>query len=222
MKITIQPQRLGTLTEEDEATGFAVPSLNVANDWQYAVYLWLAGAVAGKVSVAGLDMFEDVAEKRFFEALQDNAVRMSIRAEFVSVTQGAKQAFQFDLAGSPHLYLPLIILAAHANGTSVLSSVRYAIDLAPGIWEHRIDVLQALGIELKLQDDLLIIKGNGQLNTTAVDHTQDAALLAAISICALNAKDAVSISNAHLIANIFPGLINDLNSLLEIKVRVEA
>lgn len=221
MKITIQPQRLGELMEEDEAAGLSPSTLKVANDWRYAVYLLLAGAVAGKVSVAGLDMFEDVAEKRFFEALQDNAVRMSIRAEFVSVTQGAKQAFQFDLAGSPHLYLPLIILAAHAKGTSVLSSVRSAIDLDAGMWEHRINVLQAVGFELKLQDDLLIIKGNGRINTDTVTHTQDAELLAALSICALNAEGAVSISDAHLIADIFPGLISDLNSLLETKVGEE-
>ncbi len=215
MTITIAPQTLGL--QEENATA----SIDVNNNWTYAVYLWTLAAVAGKVSVSGLDMFEDAVEKRFFEALQDNAVRMSIRAEFVSVQKGVGQAFQFDLAASPHLYLPLVVLAAHANGTSVLSSAQSAIDLNPTLWQHRIDVLQTLGVDVKLQDGLLIIKGHAQLNTSTISHTQDPELLVALCIFALNAPSATRIANTHLITAVFSEFIKDMNLLLTHKIVME-
>lgn len=217
MKIRIHAQAFGAAEANTDAPPI---NIKVENDWLYAVYLWVAAAIAGKVSVSGLDMFEDAVEKRFFEALQDNAVRMSIRAEFVSVQQGTGQAFQFDVAASPHLYLPLIVLAAHANGNSVLSSIQSSIDLNPELWQHRLEVLQALGLDLKLQDGLLIIKKNEAIKNTTVNHTQDAELLMAISILALRANDSTTIHDAHLIASKFPNFISDCNQLLARKIEI--
>lgn len=221
MKIIIQPQVLGTPSDKDEAADNTdrSPSIQVDNDWRYAVYLWTAAAIAGEVTVTDLDMFEDAGEKRFFEALQDNGVRMSIRAEFVSVRQGASQAFQFDLAAYPQLYLPAIVLAAHTGGTSVLSSAQSAIDLDPVLWQHRIEVLQTVGIGVTIQDGLVIIKGGAGMTATSISETEDPELLAALSILALKAPAAVNINNAHLITSIFPKFFEDLNTLLKTKIQ---
>lgn len=217
MKILIRPQTIGLHKAEspDELAGTLI---DAKNNWSYAVYLLVAGAMGGNLEVGGLDMFEDAAEKRIFEALQDNTCSMSIRAEFVRVKKGAAKAFQFDMAGSPDLYLPLIVLAAHAEGTSVLSNFTTVIENDPATWQLHLDTLTKLGLDLKFQDDLLIIKGGATLNTPVIEGISDPALLATILLMGLNAAEPVTLHQAHLLEELFPGMIEDLNQVLQLKI----
>lgn len=213
MNIIIHPQPLGI--PDDELSNAAI---DVKNNWAYAVYLLVAGAIGGSLQVDGLDMFEDAGEKRIFEALQDHDCRMSIRAEFVRVKKGAAKAFQFDMGNSPDLYLPLIVLAAHATGTSVLSSFNTVIEKDPATWQLHFDTLSKLGLDLKLQDGLLIIKGGAALNTAIIEDIADPALLAAVLLLGLNAREPVTVQQAHLIDTLFPNMIDDLNQVLPLKI----
>lgn len=217
MKILIHPQTIGLLEEEnpDEIAGALI---DAKNNWSYAVHLLVAGAIGGRLEVGGLDMFEDAAEKRIFEALQDNGCSMSIRAEFIRVKKGAARAFQFDMAGSLELYLPLIVLAAHAGGTSVLSNFNMVIENDPATSQLHLDTLTNLGLDLKLQDGLLIIKGGAILNTAVIENITDPALLAAVLLMALNTKEPVTLHQAHLLEELFPGMIKDLNQVLQHKI----
>lgn len=217
MKILIQPQAIG-LHKAESPDEFAGALIDAKNNWPYAVYLLVAGAIGGSLEVGGLDMFEDAAEKRIFEALQDNACSMSIRAEFVRVKKGAARAFQFDMGDSPDLYLPLIVLAAQAEGTSVLSNFNTVIEQNPATWQLQFDTLTKLGLDLKLQDGLLIIKGGATLNTTLIEDISDPALLTAVLVMGLNAKEPVTLHQAHLLEELFPGMIEDLNQVLQLKI----
>lgn len=217
MKLLIRPQAIGLHKEEnpDELAGVLI---DAQNNWQYAVYLLVAGAIGGNLAVGGLDMFEDAIEKRIFEALQDNGCSMSIRAEFVRVKKGAGSAFQFDMGHSPDLYLPLIVLAAHAGGTSVLSNFNAVIDRDPATWQLHWDALLKLGLDLNVQDGLLIIKGGAPLNKAIIDDLSDPALLTAVLLMGLNAKAPVTLHQAQLIETLFPTLIDDLNQVLLLKI----
>ncbi|GEM_PF-1284551 len=221
MKLLIQPQAIGLYRAEspDELAGALI---DARNNWQYAVYLLVAGAIGGDLEVGGLDMFEDAVEKSIFEALQDNGCSMSIRAEFVRVKKGTRSAFQFDISNSPDLYLPLIVLAAHATGTSVLSNFNTVIEKDPATWQLHFDSLLKLGLDLKVQDGLLIIKGGAPLNKAVIDGLSDPELLTAILLMSLNAEEPVTLHQAHLIDSLFPSLIDDLNQVLPIKIEKSA
>lgn len=220
MKLLIQPQAIG-LHKEESPDELAEALIDARNNWQYAAFLLVAGAIGGNLEVGGLDMFEDAVEKRIFEALQDNGCSMSIRAEFVRVKKGTGSAFQFDISNSPDLYLPLIVLAAHASGTSVLNNFNTVIEKDPATWQLHFDSLLKLGLDLKVQDGLLIIKGGTPLNKAVIDDLSDPELLAAVLLMSLNAKEAVTLHQAHLIDSLFPNLVNDLNRVLSIKIEKE-
>lgn len=217
MNILIHPQSLG-ISNDDHPEEQSIAAIDVKHNWPYAVYLLVAGAIGGSLQVGGLDMFEDAVEKRIFEALQDYDCRMSIRAEFVRVKKGTARAFQFDMGNSPDLYLPLIVLAAHAGGLSVLSSFNTVIENDPATWQLHLDALLKLGLDLKLQDGLLIIKGGTPLNTTVIEGISDPALLTAALLMGLNAKEPVTLRQAHLIDTLFPHMIDDLNGILTLKI----
>ncbi|MBL7704812.1 MAG: hypothetical protein JNM21_04610 [Taibaiella sp.] len=217
MNILIHPQPLG-IPNDEHSEEQPIAAIDVKNNWPYAVYLLVAGAIGGSLQVDGLDMFEDAGEKRIFEALQDHDCRMSIRAEFVRVKKGTARAFQFDMGNSPELYLPLIVLAAHATGTSVLSSFNTVIEKDPATWQLHFDTLSKLGLDLKLQDGLLIIKGGASLNTAVIEDISDPALLTAVLLMGLNAKGPVTVQQAHLVDTLFPNMIDDLNQVLPLKI----
>lgn len=217
MNILIHPQPLGVFSN-NHSEEQSIAAINVHNNWQYAVYLLVAGAIGGNLEVGGLDMFEEAEEKRIFEALQDNGCSMSIRAEFVRVKKGAGTAFQFDIGNHPDLYLPLIVLAAHAGGTSVLSNFNQVIEKDPATWQLHLNALLKLGLDLKLQDGLLIIKGGTPLDKAVIADISDPALLTAVLLMGLNAKAPVTLHQAHLINTLFPGMIDDLNELLTQKI----
>ncbi|OJV55476.1 MAG: hypothetical protein BGO31_19120 [Bacteroidetes bacterium 43-16] len=217
MKIRIHPQIIGQ-QQDETPDDFSSSAIDVKNNWSYAVYLLVAGAVGGTLQVNGLDMFEDALEKRIFEALQDNACNLSIRAEFVRVKKGETRAFQFDIGPSPELYLPLIVLAARAKDTSVLSNFNTVIEHNPEQWQSRFDTLTRLGMELKLQDGLLIIKGGHHLKPSSIEAITDPALLAAIVLMGLSGDAPLTLHEAHLLEDLFPGMINDLNKILAVKI----
>ena len=57
MNILIRPQTLGVPNKEEYTEEQSATAIDVKNNWQYAVYLLVAGAIGGSFQVSGLDMF---------------------------------------------------------------------------------------------------------------------------------------------------------------------
>ena len=218
MKVYIHPQRIGV---QQEGAQFSAVTIPVVNDWLYASYLLVAGAIGGTVTVAGLDVFEDAPEKSIFEALQDSACRMSIRAESILARNNDLQAFQFDIGKCTSLYLPLIVLATQAEGTSVLSNIKVAMAENPAAWDYRMECFRQLGIDLVIQDDLLVIKGRQQLDIATVTDIEDGELLLSILLLSLKAAQVVCIHHSNRILKQFPNALKDLNALMLQKMDME-
>lgn len=219
MKIIIQPQPQVSIELQDEVI-LELKNTSIDNrHWQYASFLWVTGAFTGNVTVSGIDLFDDVPEKRLFEALQDAGVLLSIHSTFVRVKKNNLTAFQFSLKNSAALYLPLIILATQASGTSVLSDVSSVENFE--LFLSRITYLQALGIELSLQDDLLIIKGEQKININEIPSSVDAALLLTAVILSFTASVNVSLNSIEPILEFYPAFIDHINSVLIHKMIIE-
>lgn len=190
----------------------ASQAIDVQGDWCYATYLMAAAAIGAKVHIQGLDMFEDAMEKRIFEALHAQSSALSIQADAIIAGRGLAHAFQFSLAGADALALPLIVMAAGCNGTSVLSE--WTTVVQPELWAERLEVLQSVGLDVKVQDDLLIIPGNSSLHFDKHVHTNDALLLGALALLAIQADGEKTLSDATALLASFPNWISDMNRLL--------
>lgn len=106
-------------------TGIAQPvAYTVEGDWSGAAFLLVAGAIAGRLQVTGLDPFSAQADKAILTALSQAGAALSIQPHQIDVGPGALKAFQFDATHCPDLFPPLVALAAYCQGTSVITGAQ--------------------------------------------------------------------------------------------------
>lgn len=193
--------------------------LSVEGDWSNAAFFLVAGAIAGSVSVSGLDVFTEQADKKVLEALQDCGCRMSITTEEVVVQHQPLKAFHFNATDCPDLFPPLAVLAACAEGTSVIEGVgrlqykesNRAITLQ--------EQLGKMGVPITIQDDYMVIKGKAAIKGATVDSCNDHRIAMAAAILALAADDVVHITQAEAVNKSYPAFFDHLNAVIAESVR---
>ncbi|RYD78975.1 MAG: 3-phosphoshikimate 1-carboxyvinyltransferase, partial [Sphingobacteriales bacterium] len=171
----------------NQSTGQLV-NYTVEGDWSGASFLLVAGAIAGNISVKGLDVFSAQADKAILQALTASGAIMSISEQSVDVKSPlALKPFHFNATDCPDLFPPLVALAAYCDGTSVIEGVSRLAhkesDRALTLQEE----FGKLGLKIKLQDDLMIIEGGGKLKATSVHSRHDHRIAMALAVAALNA-----------------------------------
>lgn len=185
----------------------------VEGDWSGASFLLVAGAIAGKIKVKGLDVFSAQADKAILQALQQSQARLSINADYIEVSPGELKAFHFDATHCPDLFPPLVALAAYCEGSSVIEGVgRLAhkeSDRALTLQEE----FGKMGVNIRLQDDLMIIEGNGNLKGATVHSRHDHRIAMAIAVAALKAAGETSIEEADAINKSYPAFYDHLQQL---------
>jgi 3-phosphoshikimate 1-carboxyvinyltransferase len=184
----------------------------VESDWSGAAFLLVAGAVAGNITVKGLDVFSAQADKAILQALMDAGTVMNATEKKITVRQSKLKAFHLDAKHCPDLFPPLVALAAYCEGTTVIEGVHRLTHKE----SNRALTLQAefakMGIEISLQDDLMMIKG-GAVTGVAVHSRHDHRIAMACAVAALNATGATSIEKAEAVNKSYPQFYEHLQLL---------
>jgi 3-phosphoshikimate 1-carboxyvinyltransferase len=210
MKLIIQPQLVGVPHDSDEEHP-GQESIDVNGDWHAAALFLTAGAIAGNVTVSGIDLFENAPQKRILEALQDLGAVLSIRANFVRARKGASNAFQFELL-EPSIALPTILLAGAAYGQSVIQGL--SILKADANWSNRKAILSQLGFTFKEQDDLLVISAGAYELEELTIATADETLVQAVILRLLAGNKSVALNISGEWTQQLDAFLNLLNQLL--------
>ena len=188
----------------------------VEGDWSGAAFLLVAGAVAGGITVTGLDVFSTQADKVILKALIDCGTNISIEEKKISINtplgDGGK-AFHFNATDCPDLFPPLVALAAYCNGTSVIEGVSRLQHKE----SNRAITLQQefakMGVEIILQDDLMMIKGGEGVKGAKVFSHHDHRIAMACAVAALQADGETVIEDAEAVNKSYPGFYEDLKLL---------
>ncbi len=188
----------------------------VEADWSGAAFLLVAGAIAGAITVKGLDVFSTQADKAILKALMDSGTNISIEEKQITINSslaGAGKPFHFDATDCPDLFPPLVALAAYCTGTTVIEGVSR---LAHKESNRAITLQQEflkMGIEITLQDDLMMIKGGQGLKGAKVFSHHDHRIAMACAVAALKADGETIIEDAEAINKSYPGFFDDLKLL---------
>jgi 3-phosphoshikimate 1-carboxyvinyltransferase len=182
----------------------------VEGDWSGAAFLLVAGAIAGDISVKGLDVFSAQADKAILSALMASKAFISIMPEQIDIKKGQLQPFHFDATDCPDLFPPLVALAAYCNGTSVIEGVSRLAHKE----SNRAITLQEefgkMGLSIKLQDDLMIIDGGQPIQGGVVHSRHDHRIAMALAVAGLAATAPVCIEDADAINKSYPDFYNHL------------
>lgn len=185
----------------------------VESDWSSAAFLLVAGAIAGSVTVKGLDVFSTQADKKILEALQDCGCYLSIQMEQVEVRKNKCTPFHFDATHCPDLFPPLVALAACCSGTSVIEGVHRLEHKESNRALTLQEEFQKMGVAIMIQDDKMLIKG-GVVHGATVHSRNDHRIAMACAIAGLSATAPVTIEAADAVAKSYPGFFDDLKQLI--------
>ncbi|MEP6683138.1 MAG: 3-phosphoshikimate 1-carboxyvinyltransferase, partial [Parafilimonas sp.] len=181
----------------------------VEGDWSGGAFLLVAGAIAGNVKVAGLDIASTQADKKILEALENCGNNISISEKEISITAKNKlNAFEFDATDCPDLFPPLAALAANCKGTTKITGVHR---LAHKESNRALTIQEELGkmnIKVELNDNVMLIGGTENINAATVHSHHDHRIAMMCAVLALKANGETTIEEAEAINKSYPDFYN--------------
>jgi 3-phosphoshikimate 1-carboxyvinyltransferase len=186
----------------------------VEGDWSSASFLLVAGAIAGEVSLKGLDVFSSQADKAILQVLQMCKAHVSISEEEIVVKKNKLMPFVFDATDCPDLFPPMVALASYCKGKSVIYGIHRLAAKESDRAKTLQDVFGKMGIKITLQeDDAMIIEG-GTIEAATVSSHHDHRIAMAAAVAALGANGNIAITEADAINKSYPQFFEDLEQLV--------
>jgi 3-phosphoshikimate 1-carboxyvinyltransferase len=185
----------------------------VEGDWSGGAFLLVAGAIAGPITVRGLDLTSTQADKAIVDALMLANAGIAIEAKGIRIHPVEMKGFVFDASDCPDLFPPLVALAAHCKGRTTIYGVNRLIHKESNRALTLQEEFDQMGVLVKLERDEMIIQGNGNVKGADVHSHHDHRIAMALTIAALKANDETVIENAHAVNKSYPGFFNDLIKL---------
>lgn len=187
---------------------------NVEGDWSGSAFLLVAGAIAGNITLNGLDTSSTQADKAILEAIKATGAFLSIRQTEITISSTETlKPFYFDAADCPDLFPPLAVLAAHCNGQTIIKGVNRLTYKESNRGITLQQELGKMGVQITLQDNSMIIEGGKALTGANIDSHNDHRIAMACAIAALKAKGTTTIDHAEAVNKSYPDFYHHLKYL---------
>lgn len=212
--------------EFQTASASAQPALSsfvVEGDWSGAAFLLVAGAVSNEIEVKGIFNTSKQADKKIVDAILDAGAQVTVGSDRVWVKKDKLEAFAFDATDCPDLFPPLVALAAHCKGTTVIKGLRRLKHKESDRGATLQEEFAKLGVVVELKDDIMLVHGVDQIrvNNFHLNSHHDHRIAMAGAVAAINADFPVNIRNAEAVSKSYPDFWKHL-SALGIKVSYES
>ncbi|MGN6618564.1 MAG: 3-phosphoshikimate 1-carboxyvinyltransferase, partial [Ilyomonas sp.] len=185
----------------------------VESDWSGGAFLLVAGAIAGDIVVKGLDINSTQADKKIMEALQDCGCRLSVKEGSIEIGPSALKAFHFDATDCPDLFPPLVALASYCNGTTTIGGVNRLTHKESNRALTLQDEFGKMGVEITLQDDIMLVKGGNGVKGAHVHSRHDHRIAMACAVAALKAESETIIEEAQAVGKSYPNFFEHIKDL---------
>jgi 3-phosphoshikimate 1-carboxyvinyltransferase len=185
----------------------------VEGDWSGAAFLLVAGAIAGNITVTGLDINSTQADKNILQALMSSGCSLSIQDKQIEIGPAPLKAFHFDATHCPDLFPPLVALAAYCKGTSAIKGTSRLQHKESNRALTLQEEFGKMSVEIILQDDLMLVKGGERVNGASVHSRHDHRIAMACAVAALKANGEVEIAEAEAINKSYPDFYKHMQKL---------
>lgn len=185
----------------------------IEGDWSNAAFLLVAGAIAGNITLHGLNLNSVQGDKRILEVLKMAKAYINISPAEITVSQSDLIAFDFNATDCPDLFPPLVALACYCKGTSIIKGVHRLTHKE----SNRAFSLQSeftkMGATITITKDAMQVVGKEKIKGAKVSSNNDHRIAMACAIAALNASGDTIIENAEAVNKSYPGFWDDLLKL---------
>lgn len=185
----------------------------VEGDWSGGAFLLVAGAIAGPVTVRGLDLTSAQADKAIVDALMAANAAIAIDAKGIVVHPGGLDGFYFDATDCPDLFPPLVALAAYCKGKTTIKGVSRLAHKESNRALTLQDEFDKMGVTIDLEEDLMIVQGGGKVKGADVHSQHDHRIAMACAVAALGATEETVVEEAQAVSKSYPDFYKDLKKL---------
>jgi len=185
----------------------------VEGDWSGGAFLLVAGAIAGSITVRGLDLSSTQADRAIVDAMMDANASIAMEAKGIKVNSGGLKGFQFDANDCPDLFPPLVALAAYCKGRTTIYGVSRLLHKESNRALTLQDEFDKMGVLIKLERDEMLIQGNGIVKGADVHSNHDHRIAMACAVAGLKATSEMVIEEAQAVKKSYPDFYSDLQSL---------
>jgi len=180
---------------------------SVEGDWSGAAFLLVAGAIAGPITVKGLQMDSTQADKAVMQALKAAGANIDIEEHAITIgtTKDSAgivtqlKAFEFDATDCPDLFPPLVALASVCEGVTILHGVSRLAHKESDRGVTLQTEFAKLGIRIELDHDKMMVYGGTGIHGAEVFSQHDHRIAMACAVAALCADGPISITDAEAI-----------------------
>ena len=186
---------------------------NVEGDWSGGAFLLVAGAIAGPITVRGLDMMSTQADKAIMKALSDANAGFAIEAKGIKLHPAEMKAFDFDATDCPDLFPPLVALASYCKGQTKIKGVKRLTHKESNRSASLQEEFGKMGVKVEVNDDVMIIHGGNKINGAKIHSHHDHRIAMACAVAALKAEGQTEIEDADAVKKSYPDFYDDLKKL---------
>jgi 5-enolpyruvylshikimate-3-phosphate synthase len=199
-------------SEETHNSSLITHEYDVEGDWSGGAFLLVAGAIAGPITVRGLDMMSTQADKAIMKALSDANAGFAIEAKGIKLHPAEMKAFDFDATDCPDLFPPLVALASYCKGQTKIKGVN-RLSIKKVIVRSLQQEFGKMGVKVEVNDDVMIIHGGSKVNGAKVHSHHDHRIAMACAVAALKAEGQTEIEDADAVKKSYPDFYDDLKKL---------
>ena len=193
----------------------------VEGDWSGAAFLLVAGAIAGPITVKGLQLDSTQADKAVMKALRAAGafIETDTDAIFIGPSKDVSgnivplKAFEFDATDCPDLFPPLVALAAVCDGITIIKGVSRLAHKESDRGMTLQTEFAKLGIQIDLNGDRMLVYGGKGIHGAEVFSQHDHRIAMACAVAALCADGPVIISEAEAVNKSYTDFYRHLKHL---------
>ena len=179
----------------------------VEGDWSGAAFLLVAGAIAGPITVKGLQLDSTQADKAVLQALKATGASIEIKEHTIQIGPSKDSAgitiplnaFEFDATDCPDLFPPLVALASVCDGITILHGVSRLAHKESDRGLTLQTEFAKLGIRIELDQDRMLVYGGTGIHGAEVFSQHDHRIAMACGVVALCADGPISITDAEAV-----------------------
>ena len=186
----------------------------IEGDWSAAANFLAGAAVSGKIEMTGLNQNSLQADVKIREILVDFGAHVNVLSNFISVSKNEAKPFNADLTDCPDLFPPVVVLAAAANGRSVLTGTQRLIHKESNRFKSLLAVFSKLGLKMEPHGNELHIYGTGKLTGGEVESYNDHRIAMCAAIAGTLAESEIRINNSDAVSKSYPEFFQDMRKVM--------
>jgi 3-phosphoshikimate 1-carboxyvinyltransferase len=187
-------------------------SYQVEPDCSQAGYFWAAAAVTGsKIKVKGTTHKTRQGDVRLTQLFEKMGCKIKHETDGISVTGRPLRAITADMADMPDMVPTLAVVAAFADGTSVIKNVGHLKAKESDRLGSVVNELSKMGIEASCSDTGMIIKG-GSPHGAEIDTYGDHRMAMSFALTGLKVPGVI-IKDEKCVEKSFPNFWNVFEGL---------